>query len=194
MPSNDENIRSWLRQARNLSILLFKRVALHNDNCPINSSGMDEDSRNTLEMNLLNIGEEIRQHCNAMRLAETQTGVGIINLLGDKSKNDYLYSSAVLLVLSRISPSVDQETRDIGRICQACTPCSPGSLEIRDSFRANFGVLRPHVYIKYPDRNIDDWQVQMHETSLNLVFHRESTTEEIALQVLPKELFLTRRM
>jgi hypothetical protein len=191
MPSNEENIRIWLKQARNLAILLVKRVELYHELCP--KSGIDAEDRAALEKRLININDEIRQHCDAMRRAEEETKVGVKNILGEKTNVNPLFCAASMLVLSRISSAVENENRDIGLICQTCDPCEPGSLDIRDAFRSN-GCLREHVRITVGDYNIDEWRVQLHEISLNAVLNRPSTQEETLLKVLPKELMQSRRI
>ena len=193
MASNEENIRTWLKQAKNLALNLVKRVAVKGDLCPTSFCGKDPENRAALEKELIKVNDQIHEQIESMRQAEAQTGVGVTNLLDEHAKSDSLFCAAVLLVLSRVSNALDTETRDISHLCQNCDPCAPETLEIRDAFRAG-GVLRGHVRITSPDTNIDYWSVQLHEASLNAVFNRESTPEEIALTVLPRELFHTRRM
>jgi hypothetical protein len=190
MVTNEENVRIWLRQAKALSILLVKRVELYHELCP--KSGINDDDRAALEKRLININDEIRQHCDAMRRAEEETEVGVKNILGEKVKVNPLFCAASMLVLSRISSAVENENRDIGLLCQTCDPCEPGSLEVRDAFRSS-GCLREHVRINVGDYNIDEWRVQLHEVSLNACLNRPSTQEETLLKVLPKELMQSRR-
>ena len=175
----DESRRNrWLGMAKETVMSVFERnqrlVAL----CPEYRSWTDEKERSKQLKAVAKAGERLDQLCAQMaELEEQGEPMGVVAVLGSNPSNP-IRIAVTLLIVRCLNEALASRIGSIGDTVEFASGRDPvASLEVRQAFRSDAGVIRPLVEVTGGGPNLDQFRVALKESSFNQAVGLKKDTE-----------------
>ena len=192
--SAPELVSLYLRQAKQLCLLIGKRHRLSTEYCPLHHDPDEDPAQKEQVKKLVDVQLGIDEQVKKLIAFETEHSLGLSRLDKEITEHQAVYISGILLLVMKLNPSLKRHARTIGEIIEVAAGPNEDAHLTRMAFRG-CGCLRPFITIGDLDTDgLEEQHCTLTDVAYCNALWIKPDDEECARSVVSRiDKYLTRR-